>query len=100
MSEQMAKSAVPMRKMRLRPKRSPMHAADEDQRGQEEGVAFDHPLRLGRGGAEVALQHRQRHVDRRAVDEDHAGGQNGCHQHGAAGRRQGLRRLASAPCWR
>ncbi len=46
-------------------------AAQEDQRGQEERVALDDPLHLGGVGAEVALDHRQRDVDRAAVDEAH-----------------------------
>src|SRR5215212_10656324 len=60
------------------------HAADEEQRGQEERVALDHPLRLSRAGAELTLQRGQRDVDRWAVDEDHARGEDGRDQHRSA----------------
>src|SRR6185295_2836583 len=52
-------------------------AAHQQQRGEEERVRLDNPLHLRHRGAELFLQSRQGDVDRRAVDEAHAGAEDG-----------------------
>ena len=61
-------------------------AADQQQRGEEERIRLDDPLRLGRRGVEFALDRRQRDVDDRAVDERHARAEDRGHQHPAPAR--------------
>src|SRR5437870_13479067 len=50
---------------------------DEEERGEQEGISFDHPLHVHRGGVEICLQCRQRNVYDGTVDERHARSQNG-----------------------
>ena len=60
--------------------------ADEQQRGEQKRVGFDHPLQVNGGGVEARLQRRQRDVDDGAVDEGHAGSENGGCEHPASAR--------------
>ena len=48
-------------------------AADEDEGREEERVGLHDPLRVGRGDAEIALDHRERDVHDGPVEERHAG---------------------------
>src|ERR1700681_2547210 len=56
-------------------------SAQQDQRRQEQRVALDDPLHLRRVGGELALDHRQRDVDRAAVDERHGRAEDRRDQH-------------------
>ena len=51
-------------------------SADEHQRRKKKGVRLHNPLAVLRGRVQIALNHRQRDVDRRAVDEAHARPEN------------------------
>ena len=56
-------------------------SAEQDQRREEQRVAFDDPLHLRRVRAQLALDHRQRDVHRRAVDERHRRSENRRDEH-------------------
>jgi hypothetical protein len=56
-------------------------APGQDQRAQHERVPVDDPLRSVNGHVQIRLNERQRDVDCRAVDERHAGAQDGRGQH-------------------
>src|SRR5204862_4320809 len=60
--------------------------ADEEERGEQEGVGFNHPLQVHCGGVEARLQCRQCDVDDSAIDERHGGSENGGGEHPATGR--------------
>src|SRR6266542_2587881 len=84
-AEDAANTATPIVKTRRRPKRS----ADENECGEEERVGLDDPLNVRNGGFQALLEHRQRNVDHRPVDEGHARAEN-------RGREDPLRRRACA----
>ena len=52
-------------------------AASENQRAEKQSVGFNDPLHIDDGGVKALLQRGQRDVDRGAVDEGHAGGEDG-----------------------
>ena len=60
-------------------------AAEQDERGQGQGVTVDHPLQTGRAGAQVVPDPWQRDVDHGAVDERHTGPEDGRQQDPPAG---------------
>jgi hypothetical protein len=59
----------------------PQRAANQEQGGEEQRVRLDDPLHLGHRGPEVRLERGQGDVDRRSVDEGHAGAQDRRRQH-------------------
>jgi hypothetical protein len=65
---------------------NPLDAAYQQQRREQQGVRLDHPLRLESRGVQVGLDGGQRHVDHRAVDEGHAGADDGGGEHPGLGR--------------
>ncbi len=73
-------------------------AAHQQQRGEQQGIRLDHPLRLERGGPQVGLDGGQCHVDDRAVDEGHAGADDGGGQHPGFGGFGAGGSCALAPC--
>ena len=50
---------------------------DENQRSQEESVGLDHPLHINYRCMKAGLERRQSDIDDGAVDEGHAGTDNG-----------------------
>ena len=56
----------------LAPEMIAEHAADENERGQEQRIGFDDPLQRRDIGVEAALDRRQRHIDRGGVDDGDA----------------------------
>ena len=56
-------------------------AAEQDQRGQRQGVGVDGPLQAAEARAEVRADPLQRHVDDGAVEHDHARAEHGREQH-------------------
>ena len=73
--------------------------AGQQQRGQRQGVGLDHPLHVDERGVEGRLQRRQRDVHDRAVDERHAGAEDGRREDPArrAFRRADRRRRSRSP---
>ena len=61
-------------------------AAEQDQRGQRQRVAVDDPLQVRQRGVQVAADRRQRHLHRGGVQERHARGEHGGHEHPPARR--------------
>ncbi len=61
-------------------------AAQEQQPGQDQGVAVHHPLQRRHRGVQVPRDRRQRRVDHRVVQEDHQGRQRHHRQHQPAAR--------------
>ena len=49
------------------------HAADQNERAEQQRIGFDHPLQGGDIGIEILLDRRQRDVDRGRVDDGEAG---------------------------
>ena len=71
------KMVTPMRNMRRRPYRSPSDPPTRINAPRQQAVCFDDPLDVGDGAAKLGLQRRQSHVHHGAVDEGHAGTENG-----------------------
>jgi hypothetical protein len=52
-------------------------AAHQNQRREQQSIGFDDPLHVHHGCMKAGLQRRQSNIDDRAVDESHAGTENG-----------------------
>ena len=74
-SDAAVKMPSPIRNSRRRPKTSAEPATGEQQAGEHQDVAADHPLQAGRGQVQVALDRRDRDVDDVVVEVGHEGGQ-------------------------
>ena len=70
-AEASVKSAIPPRKTRLRPSRSPSEPALSSVAASGKGVGVDDPLQIGEGGVQLLVDVRQRDVDYRDVEEQH-----------------------------
>ena len=64
-------STTPARKIRLRPMQVAGPAAEQQEAAEQQRVAVDDPLQVGRREAEVALDRGQRDVGDRRVEDDH-----------------------------
>ena len=74
-SEESAKTAIPIRNSRRRPYTSASLPADQQQPGQREQVAADHPLQPGHRQVQVTLDGRDRDVDDVVIEVGHKGSQ-------------------------
>src|SRR4030081_525171 len=52
-------------------------AANQEERGEQKRVGFDHPLQIHGSGVEARLQCGQCDIDDGAIDERHGGSENG-----------------------
>ena len=66
---------------RSTPESVAQRAAEQDERGQREGVGIDRPCQSGRAGVEVLVYRGQRDVDDGRVEQRHAGARDRRGQH-------------------
>ena len=79
-SDATANQTTPTRNTRRRPNRSPERAAQQQERGERQGVGVDGPLQVRGAGVEVLGDRRQRDRDDGGVDERDRGPEDGREQ--------------------